>query len=87
MFLFNDELATNLEFSAAIHDLPIGEALIRSCATAIHAGHPVGCADVEHSTGWAPGWRSLCLATGTRACQLVDTSAGTACCHNHVPVQ
>lgn len=65
------------EFSAAIHGLPIGEALIGTCATAIHAGHPVECADVEHSTEWAPGWRSLCLANGIRACYS-HPAVGTA---------
>ncbi|MPS98072.1 MAG: response regulator [Pseudomonas sp.] len=55
-------------FSDAIRGLPIGEALVGTCGTAIYEGRPVVCADVENSSEWAPGWRALCLSNGIRAC-------------------
>ncbi|WP_244150031.1 hybrid sensor histidine kinase/response regulator [Xanthomonas sacchari] len=55
-------------FAAAIRGLPIGEALIGTCGTAIHEGHPVECEDVEHAPQWAAPWRSLCLENGILAC-------------------
>ncbi|MCW0386883.1 Sensor histidine kinase RcsC [Xanthomonas sacchari] len=55
-------------FAAAIRGLPIGEALIGTCGTAIHEGHPVECEDVEHASQWAAPWRSLCLENGILAC-------------------
>ncbi|XQA67182.1 ATP-binding protein [Xanthomonas sacchari] len=55
-------------FAAAIRGLPIGEALICTCGTAIHEGHPVECEDVEHAPQWAAPWRSLCLENGILAC-------------------
>ncbi len=55
-------------FATGIRGLPIGDALIGTCATAIHEGRPVECADVEHSPQWAERWRSLCLDNGILAC-------------------
>ncbi len=48
--------------------MPIGEALIGTCGTAIYTGEPVICADVENSAQWSAAWRQLCLANGIRAC-------------------
>ena len=44
-------------FSAAIRGLPIGEALIGTCGSAIYHGKPIVCPDVEHSLQWAQPWR------------------------------
>lgn len=55
-------------FSESVRGLPIGEALIGTCGTAIYAGQPVTCADVENSSQWSPAWRQLCLENGIRAC-------------------
>nr|WP_304951792.1 ATP-binding protein [Xanthomonas sp. LMG 8992] len=55
-------------FAAAIRGLPIGEALIGTCGTAIHEGHPVECDDVAHAPQWAAPWRALCLENGILAC-------------------
>lgn len=37
-------------FATAVRGLPIGEALIGTCGTAIHQGQPVTCTNVERST-------------------------------------
>lgn len=55
-------------FAAAIRGLPIGEALIGTCGSAIHQGQAVTCTDVERSTQWAPAWRALCLDNAIFAC-------------------
>lgn len=51
-------------FAAAIRGLPVGEALIGICGSAIYHGLPVVCQDVEHSRQRAAPWRSLCLEKG-----------------------
>ncbi len=55
-------------FTEAIRGLPIGEALIGTCGTAIYEGRPIACADIAGSTQWAPPWRTLCLENGILAC-------------------
>src|SRR4051794_25549733 len=44
-------------FSQAIAGAPINDIPFGTCGAAVHGQQPVGCADIEHATVWAPQWR------------------------------
>ncbi|MEZ4302886.1 MAG: ATP-binding protein [Polyangiaceae bacterium] len=55
-------------FRGAVRGAAIEELAIGTCGVAVFRNEPVRSVDIENDERWAPGWRSLCLTHGVRAC-------------------